>query len=147
MYMDCQHVPWTLETPGVADALASVDVFAPNAGEAQSLTGQGTVEGALDALAALVPLVVIKLGSGGAVARAGGDTVRVGAVEVEAIDTTGAGDCFNAGFLYGTLRGYSLEECLRCGNVCGGLSTTALGGRSAPTAFHLEEWLRRQPGV
>jgi len=47
---------------------------------------------------------------------------------VNPIDTTGAGDCFNAGFLYGVLRGMTLDDSLRCGNICGALSTEASGG-------------------
>jgi fructose-1-phosphate kinase PfkB-like protein len=53
---------------------------------------------------------------------------------------TGAGECFNAGFLYGHLRGLPLDASLRCGNICGGLSTTARGGVAAPWAAQVEEW-------
>ena len=52
----------------------------------------------------------------------------VPSIEVDAVDTTGAGDCFNAGFLYGWLNNEPVENCLRIGNVCGGLSTEEFGG-------------------
>jgi len=87
------------------------------------LTGAATVEQALARLAELTPLVIVKRGAEGAIAGLDGGVVQVPAIPVEVVDTTGAGDCFNAGFLYGYLRGASLETCLRAGNICGGLST------------------------
>jgi sugar/nucleoside kinase (ribokinase family) len=146
VYMDCQHTDETLDTPGLAEALRGVDIFAPNATEALHLTGAATIEAAMARLAELAPLVVIKLGADGAMAQAGTQVIRVPGISVEVLETTGAGDCFNAGFLYGYLRGEPLETCLRCGNICGGLSTTACGGATAaPTAAEVEEWLRRYP--
>ncbi len=146
VYMDCQHTDETLDTPGLAEMLRGVDIFAPNATEALHLTGAATVEAAVARLAELTPLVVIKLGADGVMAQAGARVIHVPGISVEALETTGAGDCFNAGFLYGYLRGEPLETCLRCGNICGGLSTTARGGATAaPTAIEVEEWLRRYP--
>jgi sugar/nucleoside kinase (ribokinase family) len=139
LFMDCQGMEVTLETPGVTDALCSVDVFAPNEAEALQLTGAATIEEALSQLAQLTPLVVVKLGSRGAICRKGVQAFHVPAIPVNAVDTTGAGDCFNAGFLYGYLRGESLEICLQSGNICGGLSTTAVGGMAAaPTTDQVE---------
>ncbi|MEG0318294.1 MAG: carbohydrate kinase family protein, partial [Niameybacter sp.] len=60
------------------------------------------------------------------------------AYTVQAVDTTGAGDSFNAGFVYGFLKGKSIEECLKYGNGCGALSVTQLGGN---TGFPVEEVL------
>jgi sugar/nucleoside kinase (ribokinase family) len=145
VYMDCQSVAVTLATPGVAEALQAVDIFAPNAVEALQLTGAPDIETALGQLAELTPLVVIKSGATGAVAQTGGQVVRVPALAVDPLDTTGAGDCFNAGFLYGYLRGGMLESCLRCGNICGGLSTTAHGAAGIPSAAQLDQWLQDYP--
>src|SRR5205085_6102624 len=114
-----------------------------NASEALQLTGAATVEAALAQLAELTPLAIVKRGAQGAIAQAGQHMGRAPAIGVDVFDTTGAGDCFNAGFLYGHLRGLPLEDCLRCGNICGGLSTTARGGAAAPSAAQVEEWLRR----
>lgn len=145
-FMECQSHQSNLKDPAVVEALRSVDIFAPNVQEALDLTGAATVEAALARLGELTPLVVIKLGREGAVARHEKQILYAPGLPVEAIDTTGAGDCFNAGFLYGYLRGYSLEQCLKCGNICGGLSTTAYGARAVPTADRLEALLIDYPG-
>ncbi|GAB4189115.1 MAG: carbohydrate kinase family protein [Roseiflexaceae bacterium] len=146
VYMDCQCVSATLATPGLVEALRAVDVFAPNEREAIALTGAGSWQAALEQLAALTPLVVLKRGAAGAVARRQGEQAQAPALPVAVLDTTGAGDCFNAGFLYGYLRDRSLEESLRCGNICGGLSTTAFGGRAVPTVEQLEALLKDTEG-
>ena len=71
----------------------------------------------------------MKLGADGALAcRAEGPLVRVPAMPVEPLDTTGAGDSFNAGFLRAWLDGADLRECLRWGAVSGAISTRRLGG-------------------
>jgi len=87
--------------------------------------------------------VIVKCGAEGVIAQAGANVVRASGLSVDVFDTTGAGDCFNAGFLYGHLRGLPLEASLRCGNICGGLSTTARGGAAAPSAAQVEQWLQR----
>jgi sugar/nucleoside kinase (ribokinase family) len=139
--MDCQATRATLETPGVAEALRQVDVFLPNASEALGLTGAADIAGAAEALAALAPLVVIKLGEDGALARSAEQEIYAPALQVEVIDTTGAGDCFNAGFLFGYLRGNPLETCLRIGNICGALSATAYGASATPSWEEAQRFL------
>jgi sugar/nucleoside kinase (ribokinase family) len=128
------------------DALAATDVFLPNAAEACRLAGVDDAPGALAALAERIPTVVVKLGPEGAIARRGAEAARVGAPEVEAVDATGAGDCFAAGFLRGLAAGDSLEAALRLGVACGTLSTRALGGVDAQpdlaTAAELAATLR-----
>ncbi len=141
IFMDCQCTGATLEAPGVVEALKAADIFAPNQVEALQLTGAATIEEALARLGQLTPLVIIKLGADGAIARSGDQIVRAPAIQVDVVDTTGAGDCFNAGFLYAYLHGDGLEACLQSGNICGGLSTTAIGGTAAaPTAAQVEAY-------
>ncbi|WP_349945547.1 carbohydrate kinase family protein [Lacrimispora sp. BS-2] len=99
-------------------------------------------EAALD-FAAYSGLAVIKMGKQGSIAVKGKDIYEAAAYTVEAIDTTGAGDSFNAGFLYGFLKGKSPEDSLRCGNGCGALSVTALGGNTGfPTESRLMEFIQ-----
>ena len=74
------------------------------------------------------PAIVAKLGRDGAVTLESGRLLHVPALPVEPLDTTGAGDSFNAGFLHAWLAGAPLVECLRLGAACGALSTLGLGG-------------------
>ena len=125
---------------GVAAMLGTCDVFFPNAVEARRIARLDDVEEAARALARIGaagrtdggPIVAVKLGAAGALAcRAEGPLVRVPAMRVEPIDTTGAGDSFNAGFLRAWLDGADLKACLRSGAVCGAMSTQRLGGIDA----------------
>lgn len=122
---------------GLTETLQYVDVLLPNEQEALKLTGQGELEPAVDTLAHQVPTLAVKLGAKGGLARQGGREVRAPVVPVEVLDTTGAGDSFDAGFLYGYLQGWSLEESLRFACVCGSLSTRGVGGTDAQ-ATHYE---------
>ena len=143
IYMDCQFNDATLAQPAVQAAIAAVDIFAPNQLEAQRLTGTASAEEALAALACVAPLAIVKCGARGALAQSGDTVIHSPALAVDrVVDTTGAGDCFNAGFLYGLLRGEPLETCLRLGNICGGLSVTAPGGAAIPTTEEVENYLR-----
>lgn len=122
---------------GVAEMLGACDVFFPNAVEARRIARLDDVEDAARALARMGatgrpdggPIVAVKLGAAGALAcRAEGPLVRVPAMAVEPMDTTGAGDSFNAGFLRAWLDGADLRESLRWGAVSGAISTRRLGG-------------------
>jgi sugar/nucleoside kinase (ribokinase family) len=140
--MDCQHRDVTLAE--VAHVLSKLDLFMPNASEALRLTCTDTLSNAIDRLAKVVPLVVIKNGAGGAIARHEGTDYAARALTLTPVDTTGAGDVFNAGFLAAHLRGYDVPTCLQWGNFCGGMSTQAVGGAtSAPTLDALQAWLSR----
>jgi sugar/nucleoside kinase (ribokinase family) len=77
------------------------------------------------------PLVVVKRGAAGAAARTPGAEIEVPGVPVHVVDTTGAGDSFDAGFLAAWMAGRPLEQALALGNACGALSTRALGGTAA----------------
>jgi len=113
---------------GLREALAQADIFMPNAVEARAISGQAEVEAALAALAARVPVVAIKLGAEGAIACRAGKTVRAAPPPVHVVDTTGAGDSFDAGFVCGYLAGWSLERTLRLACACGALATRQPGG-------------------
>jgi sugar/nucleoside kinase (ribokinase family) len=121
------------------EALDTTDVLLPNAAEACRMAGVQDPVAALDALANRVGTVVVKLGAEGAIARRGEETASARAPAVHAVDDTGAGDSFAAGFLCGLAGGRSLDESLRLGVACGSLSTRGLGGVDAQPA--LEEAL------
>ncbi len=128
---------------GLWDTLAQTDVFLPNETEAAHISGLEDETAACARLAAHVAggagVVAVKLGARGAIARRGREAVQASIVPVTVIDTTGAGDSFNAGFLYGFRQGWPLARALRMGTVCGSLSTRAAGGTAGqPT---LEEAL------
>jgi sugar/nucleoside kinase (ribokinase family) len=122
---------------GVREMLQASDVFFPNAAEARLISGIEDEEEAARALARIGaagrsdggPVVAVKLGARGAIAcRARGPLGSVPALPVAPLDTTGAGDSFNAGFLRAWLAGADLTESLRLGAACGALSTRAIGG-------------------
>jgi hypothetical protein len=140
--MDCQHRHETLDSPLVKTMLALVDMFMPNAIEAQRLTQTDSVEKAAAILKDLVPLLVIKDGGNGAYAWHRGEKWHIPAMELTPLDTTGAGDVFNAGFLSAWLKKLPINDCLLWGNICGGLSTQGYGGCSAaPSRTQVETLL------
>lgn len=116
---------------GVFNLLPLTNVFLPNQAEACSLTGEENVESAAEKLSAQVETLAIKLGAQGALGVRNGQKVRVASIPVQVIDTVGAGDSFDAGFIYGCLHGWPLQKSLRMAAVCGALSTQAAGGTAA----------------
>jgi sugar/nucleoside kinase (ribokinase family) len=118
-----------LSHPEVIPILQEIDLFFPNLPEAQKLTGKQTVSEILQFFRqAGVKGVALKLGSEGSAFSQNGSTVFARAPNVKPLDTTGAGDCFDAGFLQAWLAGHSPEICLMQGNICGAFSTLAYGG-------------------
>ncbi len=115
---------WT----GVDELLSYVNVFLPNEKEATSLCGGINVDQAADILGRKVETLAIKLGAEGAIGVNLSQKVKVTSIPVKVIDTVGAGDSFNAGFLYGYLHQWELTKALRLGCVCGALSTQKAGG-------------------
>lgn len=107
------------------------DLFLPNAAEAQRIAGSDALETALAILGEKIGTVAVKLGAAGALARQGDRLAQHAGFTAEVVDTVGAGDSFNAGFLYGTLQGWPLTQRLRLANACGALSTRGAGGTAA----------------
>ncbi|HLJ66984.1 MAG TPA: PfkB family carbohydrate kinase [Chloroflexota bacterium] len=144
VYLDTFWNPEHLRSAHLRSLLDHVDVFAPNLIEAQEMTQSEDVEGALDTLSAWCRGGVIKCGERGCVGWRGRERFEIPALPVAAVETTGAGDNFNAGLIYGLLRGWSFETCLRCGNIAGGLSTRSLGGcEGTVSAAEIDGWLQR----
>jgi sugar/nucleoside kinase (ribokinase family) len=138
--LDAWDGEWWDEPIELDVLLEHADVVFANEPEALAMTAEPDVERALERMAELCPCVVIKRGAGGAMGAAEGTVRRAGAEPAEVVDATGAGDCFNAGFLYGWLAGLPLEQNLTLGNICGAGAVGAFGGyRGCPR----EDELRR----
>jgi len=141
--LDTNDDPEDLWADDVKAVLKNVDIFLPNEREACRLAGKADVQGALDALSRLVPMVVIKCGPNGAFAKRGKNQFHAPALAVQPVDTVGAGDSFNAGFLHKFILRASLEECLEYGNTVAALSTTRAGGTEAfRDRSHRESYLQ-----
>lgn len=138
--LDVGHQPRWLLDPANRATCSQVDYLLPNQREARILSG-GDAETYLRFTAENGwPSGVVKLGAQGAAMRREHGNVKVSAPRVEAVDTTGAGDAFDAGFIDGLLDGETGEVCLRRGCVCGALSTRAAGGlRGLPARLELKQ--------
>jgi sugar/nucleoside kinase (ribokinase family) len=137
--IDTNYDPTERWDGGLHDTLAQVDVFLPNETELRAIARDDDVDAALEKISQRVPTVGVKLGGRGGAARQAGQTVYAGALAVDVVDTTGAGDTFDAGFVYGYLRGWPIERTLRLACACGSLSTRAAGGTAAqPTLAEAE---------
>ena len=145
LFMDCQHTSLSIHTPGMIQALQGVDIFAPNECEAMAFTGETDVFRALDVLGEIVPAVIIKRGGKGVIARIGTERWDVPPIRVVVKDTTGAGDSFNAGFLYAHLQGLPMEDCLKYGNITGGLSVQNAGPLQCVDINSVHEMAKNYP--
>ncbi|MAN78171.1 carbohydrate kinase family protein [Pelagibacterium flavum] len=114
--------------PGLLKACAGVDIFLPNAEEAVAITGKSDLNAALDVLVDHFPIVAIKCGGRGALLGSGKARLSASAPKVHLVDTTGAGDAFNAGLIDAYLAGRTLAECLDAGVAAGSLSVQSTGG-------------------
>jgi sugar/nucleoside kinase (ribokinase family) len=110
------------------ELLEIVDIVLPNEDEAKRMSGCDNVEAAIGWLAARVPVVAVKCGRRGSIVQSGSERWTVPPLEVEPIDTIGAGDSFNAGFLKGYVHKLPLPQCAALGNAAAALSTLSPGG-------------------
>jgi sugar/nucleoside kinase (ribokinase family) len=132
--LDTNYDPSEVWT-GFDELLSVTNVFLPNEKEALSLSGESNVDLVADKLKFKIGTMAIKLGAEGALGVHNGEKVRVASVPVEVVDTVGAGDSFDAGFLYGYLNDWSLEKSLQLACVCGALSTQHAGGTDGQPTF------------
>jgi sugar/nucleoside kinase (ribokinase family) len=118
---------WT----GLDDLLGYTNVFLPNETEACAIAGIKDIDVAADILAAKVETLAIKMGAQGALGVFQNKKIRFGSIPVKLVDTVGAGDSFDAGFLYGYLNQWPFEKSLKLASICGTLSTRMAGGTTA----------------
>ena len=117
-----------IKDPMFFEVASGVDVFMPNLEEAEALTHQSDASVALDILARHFPIVALKCGSEGAMLAANGTVTSLPGQKVTVVDTTGAGDAFNAGFLHAWLDGNTPEQSLAAAITTGSRSVQARGG-------------------
>ena len=124
---------------GFEELLSVTDIFFPNKTEALSITQTKELESAGRQLAKKCKFVALKLGVDGAALFTDDRMIATPSTPMNVVDTVGAGDAFDAGFLYGFLNRWDLDVALRLGAVCGALSTRAAGGTASQAT--LEEAL------
>jgi ribokinase len=121
------------------DIIKRTTIFMPNEREIHLLTGKNYREAAIEIIELGTEIVAVKLGRKGCYITDGREEIKLPAMTVKPVDTTGAGDAFNTGFLYGYLKEKSLEECGKLGNLVASLSVLKIGAR---TGLPREENLR-----
>jgi len=124
------------------ETLEAVDVLLPNETELAAISGTTDLADGLRRLINGRTRVVAKLGQRGSATLERDALLEIPAFAVDPIDTTGAGDSFDAGFLHSWLRELPIHECLRWGSACGALSVRGLGGTpSQPDAAEVRALL------
>jgi sugar/nucleoside kinase (ribokinase family) len=128
------------------EVLKYVDVFLPNDREAKKIARTDDLSQALNLLAGLSKVVVVKRGSGSAICRSGDEQWSLAPPTVKMVDDIGAGDTFDAGFIHLFVLGAKLEDCLAFANIAAAYSVTKEGGteafrdRSALSNFIRQQW-------
>ncbi len=129
----------------VLQLLEGVDIFLPSLNEAQALTGETSPEGCLEDLFARCPnRVVIKMGEAGSMAKTKDGIFQQSAFHVLPLDTTGAGDCFNAGVIFGLLRSWDIQRMLQFANALAATVISRPREDGYPLLSQVEEYLRER---
>ena len=129
--LDTNDDPEDAWADDLQQVLPHVDILFPNEREAMKIARTDDLSAAVTALSEKCGLVAVKLGANGALARKGKSEWRCAPLKIDAVDTVGAGDSFDAGFVRRYLQGASVEECLNYANLAGAFSTTCEGGTEA----------------
>jgi sugar/nucleoside kinase (ribokinase family) len=128
------------------ELLPYIDVFLPSESEICRIARTSNLDQAIAALAPHVSAIVVKRGPNGARIHQQGSSVDIPPITVTPVDTIGAGDSFDAGFLHAWLAGRSLITAARAGNITGALSTQAPGGTEAFRDTTLRERFLNESG-
>ena len=140
----------SISDPKIEALIAELDVFLPSHSELIQLTHiEDTDQAANRTLSKMKQgILVVKNGANGATvfSQKSEKNVSINALPLEPVDTTGAGDAFDAGFIFGYINKKPLKTCLQYGVVCGGLTTTLPGGTQGfQTREEVEHWLQKLP--
>lgn len=119
------HNNWNVE-----DIIPYCDIFLPNEVELLKITKEKNINSGLEKLSMKIPIIAVKLGEKGAIVKQGLQYFESPGLKVDVVDTVGAGDSFDAGFIFGYLGGYTLQKSLQIACICGSLSTRSSGGTS-----------------
>jgi len=111
--------------------LPLIDILFPNERELLRIARQDSMESALKVLSSVVPMIAVKRGPRGCLLQIGSDQFAIPAIRVAPVDSVGAGDSFNSGFLATWLEGESPADAARMGNIAGALSVLRPGGTEA----------------
>ncbi len=134
----------------ILSVLKAVDVFLPNETELLAISRTSGLEEGMRRLAGFGPTVVVKRGAQGAALYSRDTMIEEASIAVKVVDTVGAGDSFDAGFIYGLLQRrprWDLSQSLRLACICGALSTQAAGGTAAqPTLEEARNYLAMRDG-
>lgn len=135
-----------LKLDAVKDYLKQCDIFFCNNLESNLITNTNNIDDAVSILKEVCDFFVLKLGAEGSILCKSGMCLTVPAPRIEKVyDTTGAGDAFVAGFLYGYFQDYSLDECLKFASASGSLTTTFYGGTD--TRYTLENVIKLKESI
>jgi len=126
--LDTNYDPGETWDGQLCEVLKHTSLVLPNETELLGMTHTSMLDEAIKAAESLAPLVVVKCGAQGALAIESGATITAPSLKMDVVDTVGAGDAFDSGFLYGYLSRWPLERSLRLACICGSLSTRAAGG-------------------
>jgi sugar/nucleoside kinase (ribokinase family) len=129
--LDTNWDPEELWDEEIFEALEYTNIFLPNDAEAKCITHTNDLDEAIQKLNSYVDVLVVKCGQEGSFMSLEGKIYKHQGFLINAVESTGAGDSFNAGFLYEYLKGNDWYECLRFGNACGALAVTEAGGTDA----------------
>jgi sugar/nucleoside kinase (ribokinase family) len=129
--LDCNYDPREQWDSNLRQVLLHTDVFLPNEDEAIAITGAADYASAARELLSQAQIVIVKRGAHGVFAASRTASFETPAIPVQAIDTTGAGDSFNAGFLVEFVKGQNLETCVKSGIRAAARSVQKVGGTAA----------------
>ncbi len=142
--MDTNDDPSDKWDDRIYNILPHIDIFLINEKEALMITKKDNIDNALEELSKIAKTVVIKLGIKGYIARDNGNIYKGDSLSADFKDSTGAGDNFDAGFIYGFLNNMGPEKSLRIGNICGAKSVEYPGGAGTKEKFNkIDDLIRR----